>query len=354
MQEIKIHNLQERISVLKEKNIELEGVIVRWKDEVGLSEMLSQNLQRRSNVPSARYEDRDIVQLIDGDNFDSPIWNNTVKLEADEKLVQDRIHYLSDKVTSLEEINLQLKDRYEQSTAQSGHLREMLDSLLNEEGKLKVHSTRQITQLRTDLEIAHSEEMRRLRRVYEQDRQLLLGELKDIGNAVEDAHLLAADDVNGTTNEAEETVTKSKVFNNSIQRHIEAIEKDFSLSQSESLPPNQNLESEDSDSQWALRGISIRRLNKVDKQTETIDIPKCFSVSSQTEELFSDTMRYGSNERDINMFALRSEVSSNTSTPSHSIRDVYFDNLERTLAIERRKSEEARNEVLSSSLCLYI
>jgi hypothetical protein len=242
MQEVRVQGLLDRVSLLKERNMNLESVIVRWKEEVKYSGLLIESLRSgsHSSSSSSRLNSLDLdvlVASVPSDALPPP------RREATPLL--DERRDLSDRVTELEEQHLLDVDEKEQLSSQCVDLRKMNDALLSEQEAFKVAATRQLSQLRADLEVAHAAELRQIRVTYERDRHLLLDELKDIGRAVADAQVLTGPSLfkeegvvegeeEGGEGEGEVSIRHGHDFNESIRKHLEAIEREFSLSQSES------------------------------------------------------------------------------------------------------------------------
>lgn len=345
--EAKIATLEDKISILKERNVELEGVLLRWKDEVNYSSILSQSLKDRTLVNSDNSEGGGVMTLEDilnGKYSKDVNYSHQPHSGPGDALTEtgtisiERMHKLSDRVTELEEERARQNSETAQLLAEKNSLKEMVDVLLEDENSIKVKSTRQMTQIRSDLEIAHSQELLRLKQAYEQDRQQLLQELKDIGRAVEDAHVLTSSGGYGDASSSE--VDQSRAFNNSIQKHIEAIESEFSTTRS--------AQSEiDVDNILAVSGEHKPQPIKpqlIDKQTATDHLVTLCGVATQAN-LSSDTSAQQAYENGLKMDKRGVDTDEDDSGSSESIKDVYFDNLERLLAIEKRKNEEVRGEV---------
>jgi hypothetical protein len=342
VQEAKIATLEDKLNILKERNLELESVLLRWKDEINNSSVLSKSMKDLPRSASSDDADGGVMTLEDilhgkfsnDANYDFQIRSGDSSVEAGPSSIE-QIHHLSDRIAELEEESMRHKVEAAQLLAERNGLKEMVDVLLEDENSIKVKSTRQMTQIRSDLEVTHSQELLRLKQAYEQDRQLLLQELKDIGRAVEDAHVLTSSGGYGDNSSSEGD--KSRVFNNSIQKHIEAIESEFSISrsvQSDSEVDNTIVISMD------RRPPNLSKPTLYDKQTDTEYLVAFRSVATEANLPPGGTM--GQTSETVVMIG-RGEDDSGS---SDSIKDVYFDDLERLLAIEKRKNHEARGEVL--------
>lgn len=365
MQAVKISSLQDRISLLKERNIELEGVLLRWGDEVNHAAQLfrtaSQDKVQEQEIPQTLFED-------DWDRRNTFCEKSLVNEGVDTQVATEKFHAFSDRVTELQlEISKQ-KDEIDRLSSSRDNFKEMTEALLEDESSLKVSSTRQITRIRGDLEAAHSDEIRRLRFAYEEERKALLEELRDIGRAVEDAHVLTAPNKSNSSSsmtssgdsiaildDADGVAAKSRVFNSSIQEHIEAIENEFKSSASANRSGDSDMEIFSSKKGFADLNASSNRFFRrsqseripivMDRQTGTEDLFTFRSIGIETDKSLSSVEEKGKDRQGQDEADGPGGSDGNTSDSSESIKDIFFDDLERLLAIERRKNEESRSEV---------
>ena len=349
VQEAKIATLEDKHSILRERNLELESVLLRWKDEINYSSVLSKSMKDLPQGASSDDADGRVMTLEDilhgkysnDANYNSQTRSGDSFIEAGPSSIE-QVHNLSDRIAELEEESIRHKVEVAQLLTERNGLKEMVDVLLEDENSIKVKSTRQMTQIRSDLEVAHSQELLRLKQAYEQDRQLLLQELKDIGRAVEDAHVLTSSGGYGDSSNNSEA-DKSRVFNNSIQKHIEAIESEFSISRS----PQSDT---DTDNTIIIpterRPPNLSKPILYDKQTDTAYLVTFRSVAAEAN-LPPDSSAGPTGENRVKIDSRGNfDRDEDDTGSSDSIKDVYFDDLERLLAIEKRKNHEARGEVL--------
>jgi chromosome segregation ATPase len=193
IQDMRITGLLEKNSILKERNIELEGVLAKWKNDI----------EGTKNI--ATYFEECLTK-----------WGNNQSMLASEQEVnklKDQIYALNDKILDLEENNVALQGSYEHSSERSEEMRRLVDVIMKEEQTLKSKATQQITQVRLHLESEHASELRSIREMYESEKRALVNELDQVSAAAEQVrdrakdtlfqHQSLADQINAATLESD-------------------------------------------------------------------------------------------------------------------------------------------------------
>jgi hypothetical protein len=107
--EVKITSLEERNYILKEKVISLQGVLMKWKDQI--------NMQADNHTASS----------------DQQLSNIIYEKSADTLKFQEQIRSLSEIVVALEEENVEVKARCDHAVERSEELKQLLDAIVDEE-----------------------------------------------------------------------------------------------------------------------------------------------------------------------------------------------------------------------------
>eukprot|EP01034_Spumella_vulgaris_P027158 gene27158-33841_t len=159
-QEMRIAGLMEKLSIHKERNLELEGVILRWKDQINQSLYQQQQAVSRQTGSSPHPF---VISVADGalSNIDNVI--QQVYANADnEKVLAAQIDQLRERVMEVEEENIEARGRLHHANSRAEDLKTLVDTVLQDEQGIKTKATQQITKMRVELENEHASELRRL------------------------------------------------------------------------------------------------------------------------------------------------------------------------------------------------
>lgn len=173
IQDMRITGLLEKNSILKERNIELEGVVTKWKNDI----------ESTKNIAS--YFEECLTK-----------WgsNQTILVSEQEvNKLKDQIYALNNKILDLEENNVALQGSFEHTSERSEEMRHLVDVIIKEEQTLKSKATQQITQVRLHLESEHASELRSIREMYESEKRALVNELDQVSAAAEQVRDRAKD-----------------------------------------------------------------------------------------------------------------------------------------------------------------
>ncbi len=173
IQDMRITGLLEKNSILKERNIELEGVVSKWKNDI----------ESTKNI--ATYFEECLTK-----------WgNNQATLVSEHEVIKlkEQIYALNNKILDLEENNVALQGSYEHTSERSEEMRRLVDVIIKEEQTLKSKATQQITQVRLHLESEHASELRSIREMYESEKRALVNELDQVSAAAEQVRDRAKD-----------------------------------------------------------------------------------------------------------------------------------------------------------------
>lgn len=158
--------MTERNSVLKDRIIELEGVVLRWKDKV---DRAAETLAASAAPHSSMYYDS--VAL------------TPAEIEAGELTM--RVEALSQKLFEAEEYTRQLRTQHEHSQERAETMRQLTEHLRRDEKELLNSHAEQLARVRMSLEERHAVEIRELRFNYESEKRHLERELAMVADAIQ-------------------------------------------------------------------------------------------------------------------------------------------------------------------------
>lgn len=234
IQLMRISGLTEMNSILKERNINLEGVLIRWKDQIihaeihhnkqsGSEAMLSieesfknMKVNAYTSSSSSSHESSGMIGAAYGS--DHVIQQIYTYVENESKLTL-RVHELTKRVIELEEECIELKAKSEQASTRALEMKTLVEVVMADEQVLKTKATKQLTKIRMDLENQHADELRQVRQGYEKDKNMLVNELQSVAAAVEEAKLSSIE-----TKTWEQLVQKDQNQQNLIEREFDALE----------------------------------------------------------------------------------------------------------------------------------
>lgn len=380
-QQMRITGLMEKLSILKERNLELEGVVMRWKTNI-LNSAGSRDTFDADCLPSIRTEDLDnLIQRI-------------YSYSAAEAKTNEKIQVLSNRAMELEEENIETRGRLEQAEHRSEEMKQLVEVVISEEQALKAKATQQLTKIRIDLENEHAEELHRIRKAYEDERNALVTELENVALAVEEAKMTTKVDVHGPTSlimSAKQSMFDDikPIYSDQSSGHDSSISREQQKSKrikpkkGSSERKRRSTSSSDSDSdgssgdddyrqsQLVVPGNSVRKENRPRREkgsnnskADSFHDTQSMASSITSGQLFAVTGTASANKSiaghgdplsPVREDDRESAISSSSSPPSDkgsnassekSLKDVEVGSLQRILEIERRKHAEARYEVL--------
>lgn len=158
MQEAQLLQLKEINSILKEKCMELEGVVARWRAELEGAAQTTDEVDRRTQqvYNAADAESQALSQLRD----------------------------LSAKVSLLEEERAALTSRLGYAEDSAAAMRQLVDAASQQEHLLQTRAVQQMARAKQDLEAAHALELRQLRDAYESETLALSEDLDQVAAAI--------------------------------------------------------------------------------------------------------------------------------------------------------------------------
>lgn len=194
-QQARITSLEEKNYILRDKLINMEGVILKWRDDMNESSQMqaavgmsagslnptrdSFGLDRKSAANTSSFmanlqqqEQQGVVVVYD--QF------------AEISRLQEQLRSAESQLTELEETSIEYKGRCEHAVERADELKVLLDSILSEEQLLKTRATQQITRIRIELENRHAIELRELRETYEKEKTGMSEELSKLAIAFSD------------------------------------------------------------------------------------------------------------------------------------------------------------------------
>ena len=172
---MRMNVLLEKNYLLRDKVSVMEGVLMKWRSDVAGDESLSVEARERREADALQGR----VEQMYG-------------IAGREAAAEERVRTLSDKLLVLQEDNMELRGRADHASERSDELKNLVDSVMQEEQVLKTKATQQITRIRLDLESRHADELRGLREAYEDEKGLLTEELEQISAAFQGVSRAAA------------------------------------------------------------------------------------------------------------------------------------------------------------------
>jgi hypothetical protein len=129
-QDLKISSLEERNFILKEKVINLEGVILKWRDDVegpasASASALASN-DKKVNSISYPYAAGGSMRDTSGDCADSRAYS----MAGEVSILQEQIRSLTDLNAKLEEENIEFRGKCEHLSERENELKVLLDSIV--------------------------------------------------------------------------------------------------------------------------------------------------------------------------------------------------------------------------------
>lgn len=321
--DMKILELSEKLGIERDKNIALEGVLIKWRDQI---------------EKTISGDDHD-GQRIDVDYAQRLVFTSMEK----EQTMIDSMSRLNLQVTELEEEIVEYRARLEHAESQAKQAKSMLEASYEQDETTKSKAIQQLTKIRIDLENEHAKELKSLREAYEAERRQLMDELRSVAEAVEEAKITAPhvsrwpaipDEKSFDYNSAPADIPwyqpKRSNVDGQPDNTSEATGSRESaagfakIDKAKGGKPSEGLLSKQ------IRSQKVHNLDERSKEDKEIGISMLDSYSDS-----------GSVAEALNAMA----NISNSSTSNGSIRDVQIENMVRMVELEKRKSAEARLEV---------
>jgi len=180
--DVQITGLLEKNYILKERNVELEMVLRRWQADVDATAALLADL---SGMPGGRHADMKASRPLSS--------SHPVGLDKAERLAAHADEWQR-RSLEMEGAGIEAKAKLERANARLAEMAHLVDVLTSEGDNLKGESTRQLTRVRTEMENAHTAELRSLRAGYEDDKRSLMEQLDALASVVETARLASVAD----------------------------------------------------------------------------------------------------------------------------------------------------------------
>ena len=247
VQMMRISGLTEVNSILKERVLTLEGVLLRWRDQIVQAEEMSSSARgavghdddgggatainsflkygRASETGSSSSSSSSssspsgsgmIGAAYGSDHVIQQIYSY---VEIEGKLTA-KVHELTSRVIELEEEAIEMRGKYEQASIRATEMKSLVDVVMADEQLLKTKATQQLTKIRMDLEDQHALELRAVRQSYEKEKHALISELKSVAEAVEEAKLTTVE-----SRAWDDLVASDERKNNEIDIEFGALER---------------------------------------------------------------------------------------------------------------------------------
>ena len=172
VQDMRLTGILEKNSILKERNMELEGIINKWKCNFETSRAFTNGEEDLQRIQEKYYVDAER-----------------------ESNLSEQVVSMKSKLLTIEEENIELRGRLTNTNSSVDEMKKLIDIFLKEEKDIKNRASSLITKMRISLENEHANELRLLREAYEAEKNLLTSELERVASAVEEARILSADNL---------------------------------------------------------------------------------------------------------------------------------------------------------------
>jgi len=232
VQLMRINGLTEVNSILKERVLTMEGVLIRWKDQIVQAEGMSSSDTSVAGLDSFLKYGR--ASEVGSSSGATPIGSGMIGaaygsdhviqqiysyVEIETKLTA-KVQELTSRVIELEEEAIEMRGKFDQASMRATEMKSLVDVVMADEQLLKTKATQQLTKIRMDLEDQHARELRAVRQNYEQEKHALISELKSVADAVEEAKLTTVD-----SRAWENLVASDERKNNEIDIEFGALER---------------------------------------------------------------------------------------------------------------------------------
>jgi hypothetical protein len=171
-QDIRITGLLEKNYILKERNIEMEGVLTRWKQDIEASVTDMTTAEgtslgsRSTGIIAPSYGSMQTRK-------DEEKGLSSLQLMEKNQQLFSTVQELQKTAAHFEEKNIEVQARLDRAQSQVQEVNSLVDLLTSEEDSLKGEATRQLTKLRIKLESSHNRELRKLREFSDEEKRVL-------------------------------------------------------------------------------------------------------------------------------------------------------------------------------------
>eukprot|EP01038_Epipyxis_sp_PR26KG_P009211 gene9211-12422_t len=342
--EMRIAGLNEKLSVMKDRNYELEGVLTRWKSDI--------DHRHNKSIISFNYssiEDTDsIIQQI---NYYSD----------KEKRTGEELMRLNSRIKELEKLSLEQSSKLDYSSSRLQEMKNLVDTVLGDEQLLKTKALQQLNNLRNDLENHHVLELHNLRQSFEDEKRALIEEMDRVALAVEEAQRSAQPWQRMIRN-----TDDSMAENNSLQRKFddENFDKPIHLSRIQTSVSNR-YPNDSVDKMNVLDAFGSPE--KVDSTTNTDSLELKAVLSTQrltvineitSKRISDDTPAVGKHDNYTSQARQNDLISKEIEDIQHTLQQErqqnaearsmlvqQYEDIQRALDREKQKCSEAKAEV---------
>ena len=179
VRDMQITGLKEKNYILKERNVELEMVLKRWRKDID-----DTAVQLASLLP---------LSAINGSSGATNLRGPDGSVDKTERLAI-QVEEWQRRSQDLEGTSIEMKAKLDRANSRLEEMAQLVDVLTSEGDNLKGESTRQLTRTRVDLENAHASELRSIRVTCEEEKRRLMEQLDALASIVEVARLSSVAD----------------------------------------------------------------------------------------------------------------------------------------------------------------
>ena len=180
VRDMQITGLKEKNYILKERNVELEMVLKRWRKDID-----DTAAQLASLLP--------LSASVNGSSGTTTLRGLDGSVDKNERLAV-QVEEWQRRSQDLEGTSIELKAKLDRANSRLEEMAQLVDVLTSEGDNLKGESTRQLTRTRVDLENAHASELRSIRVTCEEEKRSLMEQLDALASIVEIARLSSVAD----------------------------------------------------------------------------------------------------------------------------------------------------------------
>ena len=181
VRDMQITGLKEKNYILKERNVELEMVLKRWRKDIDDTAVQLASLLPLSSASVNGGSGKTNLRGPDGSMDKAE--RLAIQVEEWQRRSQD-----------LEGMSIEMKAKLDRANSRLEEMAQLVDVLTSEGDNLKGESTRQLTRTRVDLENAHASELRSIRVTCEEEKRSLMEQLDALASIVEVARLSSVAD----------------------------------------------------------------------------------------------------------------------------------------------------------------
>lgn len=168
-QEVRMLALLEKNSLLKDRVYELEGVLVRWREEIESSQG---SREKQARDDALKRQEASLATAAESEAKSAGM-----------------IDELNTKVITLEEENIEAKARLEYTAQRAAEIKSLVEVVVEDEELLKTRTSQQMMKLRLDLEKAHALELRTVREAFEAEKRSIAEDFEKVAAVAEEARV---------------------------------------------------------------------------------------------------------------------------------------------------------------------